>query len=52
MNYVDGFVIAVQTARKDTYLHHATVVAQVFKELGAWPSKALRGGFQVVLEQK
>ena len=35
MNYVDGFVIAVPTARKDTYLHHATVAAQVFKEVGA-----------------
>jgi uncharacterized protein YbaA (DUF1428 family) len=35
MNYVDGFVIAVPTAKKDTYLHHATVAAQVFKDLGA-----------------
>ena len=35
MNYVDGFVIAVPTARKDTYLHHATVAAEVFKEFGA-----------------
>jgi uncharacterized protein YbaA (DUF1428 family) len=28
MNYVDGFVIAVPTAKKDTYLHHATVAAR------------------------
>jgi uncharacterized protein YbaA (DUF1428 family) len=35
MNYVDGFVIAVPTANKDTYLQHATTAAQVFKELGA-----------------
>jgi len=35
MNYVDGFVIAVPTAKKETYLHHATVAAQVFKDLGA-----------------
>ena len=35
MNYVDGFVIAVPTTKKDTYLHHATVAAEVFKEFGA-----------------
>jgi uncharacterized protein YbaA (DUF1428 family) len=35
MNYVDGFVIAVPNANKDKYLRHATVVAEVFKELGA-----------------
>jgi uncharacterized protein YbaA (DUF1428 family) len=35
MNYVDGFVIAVPTAKKDTYLQHAATAAQVFKELGA-----------------
>jgi uncharacterized protein YbaA (DUF1428 family) len=35
MNFVDGFVIAVPTAKKDTYLQHATVAAQVFKDLGA-----------------
>ncbi|MBA2965138.1 MULTISPECIES: DUF1428 domain-containing protein [Ramlibacter] len=35
MNYVDGFVIAVPTAKKEAYLRHATVAAQVFKEFGA-----------------
>ncbi len=35
MNYVDGFVIAVPTAQKDKYLHHARVAADVFKDLGA-----------------
>lgn len=35
MNYVDGFVIAVPTAKKADYLHHATVAAEVFKDLGA-----------------
>lgn len=35
MNYVDGFVIAVPTAKKEEYLQHATVAAQVFKDLGA-----------------
>ncbi|MES2631501.1 MAG: DUF1428 domain-containing protein [Pseudomonadota bacterium] len=35
MNYVDGFVIAVPTAKKDSYLQHAEVAAQVFKDLGA-----------------
>ncbi|MEJ7929769.1 DUF1428 domain-containing protein [Ramlibacter sp. AN1015] len=35
MNYVDGFVIAVPTARKEEYLQHAAVAAQVFRELGA-----------------
>lgn len=35
MNYVDGFVIAVPNANKDRYLHHATLAAAVFKEVGA-----------------
>lgn len=35
MNYVDGFVIAVPNDRKDAYLHHATIAAQIFKDLGA-----------------
>jgi uncharacterized protein YbaA (DUF1428 family) len=35
MSYVDGFVIAVPTSKKDEYLRHATVAADVFKSLGA-----------------
>jgi len=35
MNYVDGFVIAVPNANKSTYLQHATLAADVFKDLGA-----------------
>lgn len=35
MTYVDGFVIAVPTARRDDYAAHARVAAQVLKELGA-----------------
>ena len=35
MNYVDGFVVAVPTAKKQTYLQHATTAGQVFKEHGA-----------------
>ncbi|NND82315.1 MAG: DUF1428 domain-containing protein [Gammaproteobacteria bacterium] len=35
MHYVDGFVAAVPTANKDTYIEHAQIAAQVFKELGA-----------------
>jgi uncharacterized protein YbaA (DUF1428 family) len=35
MNYVDGFVLAVTTTAKDTYLKHAEIAAQVFKEHGA-----------------
>jgi len=35
MNYVDGFVVAVPTAKKDAYLEQATLAAQVFKECGA-----------------
>lgn len=33
--YVDGFVLAVPTANKDTYRRHAADVAVVFKEHGA-----------------
>lgn len=35
MNYVDGFVVAVPLANKDTYIHHARLAAAVFKEHGA-----------------
>ena len=35
MSYIDGFVAAVPTANKQTYLDHARNAAQVFKECGA-----------------
>lgn len=35
MAYVEGFVIAVPAANKETYLKHAAEVAPFFKELGA-----------------
>jgi len=35
MDYVDGFVLAVPTANKETYRKHAETAAQVFKEFGA-----------------
>ena len=35
MDYVDGFVIAVPTANKETYRQHAETAAKVFKEFGA-----------------
>ena len=35
MNYVDGFVLAVPTANKDTYRRAAETAAVVFKENGA-----------------
>ncbi|GAA3575496.1 MULTISPECIES: DUF1428 domain-containing protein [Marinobacter] len=35
MSYVDGFVAAVPTARKEEYLEHARLAATVFKEHGA-----------------
>lgn len=35
MNYVDGFVIAVPTSKKEVYLQHATTAAAIFRELGA-----------------
>jgi uncharacterized protein YbaA (DUF1428 family) len=35
MNYVDGFVVAVPTANRDSYLRHAQAAAAVFKEYGA-----------------
>ena len=35
MNYIDGFVAAVATANKQTYLEHAKSAAKVFKEYGA-----------------
>jgi uncharacterized protein YbaA (DUF1428 family) len=35
MNYIDGFVAAVPTAKKAVYLQHAKEAAVVFKECGA-----------------
>jgi len=35
MSYVDGFVVAVPTAKKDAYLQMAKAVDVVFKECGA-----------------
>jgi uncharacterized protein YbaA (DUF1428 family) len=35
MTYVDGFVVAVPTANKETYRKHAEEAAQVFKGHGA-----------------
>ena len=35
MDYVDGFVLAVPTANKETYRKHAETAARVFKEFGA-----------------
>ena len=35
MNYIDGFVIAVPTANKDTYRRVAQAASVVFKENGA-----------------
>ena len=35
MNYIDGFVAAVPTANRDSYVRHAQSAAAVFKEHGA-----------------
>ncbi|MEW8507459.1 MAG: DUF1428 domain-containing protein [Candidatus Thiodiazotropha sp.] len=35
MSYVDGFIAAVPTNRKDEYIAHAKITANVFKEYGA-----------------
>ena len=35
MNYVDGFVCAVPTAKRDSYRAHAEAAAAVFKDFGA-----------------
>ncbi len=35
MTYIDGYVIAVKTAKKDAYLNMAKQVAPVFKDHGA-----------------
>jgi uncharacterized protein YbaA (DUF1428 family) len=35
MNYVEGFVVAVPTANRETYRTHAEEAAVVFKEHGA-----------------
>ena len=35
MTYVDGFLAAVPTANKDSYLEHAEAAAVVFKKYGA-----------------
>jgi uncharacterized protein YbaA (DUF1428 family) len=35
MNYVDGFVVAVPTAKREAYRKHAQEAARAFKEHGA-----------------
>ena len=35
MSYVDGFIAAVPTDKKDEYIAHAKIAANVFKEYGA-----------------
>jgi uncharacterized protein YbaA (DUF1428 family) len=35
MSYVDGFVAAVPTAKRDQYIKHAAFTASIFKEHGA-----------------
>jgi uncharacterized protein YbaA (DUF1428 family) len=35
MNYVDGFITPVPTAKKDAYCKHAQDSAKIFKEFGA-----------------
>jgi len=35
MTYVDGFVAAVPAQNKQTYIGHATIAAEVFKDHGA-----------------
>ena len=35
MTYVDGFVAAVPTANRETYLEHAKAAAGIFKQCGA-----------------
>jgi uncharacterized protein YbaA (DUF1428 family) len=35
MTYVDGFVCAVSTAKKEAYRLHAASVAPLFREFGA-----------------
>jgi uncharacterized protein YbaA (DUF1428 family) len=35
MNYVDGFVVAVPTAKRESYRQNAENAAKVFKEYGA-----------------
>lgn len=35
MAYVDGFVVAVPTANKESYRRHAEAAAEVFKDHGA-----------------
>jgi uncharacterized protein YbaA (DUF1428 family) len=35
MAYIDGFVLAVPTSRKDDYRKHSTIAVSMFKEFGA-----------------
>jgi uncharacterized protein YbaA (DUF1428 family) len=35
MSYVDGFIVAVPTVKRETYRQHAEMAAAVFKEHGA-----------------
>ena len=35
MSYIDGFVIAVPTANKDSFIRHAGIADAIFLEMGA-----------------
>lgn len=35
MNYIDGYVLAVPTAKREAYTAMATIAAPIFKEFGA-----------------
>src|SRR5215208_4730739 len=35
MTYIEGFIAAVPIANKDAYVHHATGLAPLIRELGA-----------------
>jgi uncharacterized protein YbaA (DUF1428 family) len=35
MSYIDGFVLAVPTARREEYVQHARTAAGIFKQYGA-----------------
>ena len=35
MSYIDGFVMAVQTANKQKFIEHAKLIDEIFLELGS-----------------
>ena len=50
MNYIDGFVAAVPTAKRAAYLEFARTSAAIWMQMPFDGKRMIYGGFEVVIE--